>query len=400
MNVALYISSVDAEHGGVHTYELEIMNAIIKNQIRCHHNFIFLKTKNNKKLFDSITDEDIRILDVGSGSLIHLTNQVLKRIRQLLWGFGWPIAFQTPLEKALLRNKISLVLSLNSMALTREIPYALIVYDLQYRLQPYFPEISSNGRWYGKERSYSDSMRRASFIITGTNAGKKEIEKFYQIPSSRICLIPHPTPSFYLNNSVNNTDYIFQKYNLPSIYLFYPAQFWAHKNHAGILAALKHLKDVFNLIIPVVFVGSDAGNLRYIKSLTNRLGLDKQVHFLGFVSREDVYCLYKNALALVYASFFGPENLPPLEAFALGCPVIAGDVSGSEEQLGDDALIFELENPRDLSEKIKLVFENDELRKALIEKGLARFNRFTPDDFVLRLFSRLDAFENIRICWP
>jgi glycosyltransferase involved in cell wall biosynthesis len=42
---------------------------------------------------------------------------------------------------------------------------------------------------------------------------------------------------------------------------------------------------------------------------------------------------------LRYPSFFGAENLPPLEAFALGCPVIAADMPGAREQLGDAAIL-------------------------------------------------------------
>ncbi|MFM6269445.1 MAG: glycosyltransferase, partial [Dolichospermum sp.] len=53
--------------------------------------------------------------------------------------------------------------------------------------------------------------------------------------------------------------------------------------------------------------------------------------------------LYINAFSLAFMSFFGPDNLPPLEAMALGCPVIASKVSGSEEQLGNNALLV---NPK------------------------------------------------------
>jgi glycosyltransferase involved in cell wall biosynthesis len=51
------------------------------------------------------------------------------------------------------------------------------------------------------------------------------------------------------------------------------------------------------------------------------------VHILGIVTREDLLDLYVGARALVYVSYFGPENLPPLEAFGLGCPVIVSKVS-------------------------------------------------------------------------
>ena len=61
---------------------------------------------------------------------------------------------------------------------------------------------------------------------------------------------------------------------------------------------------------------------------------------VGLVSKEEVVALYKNAYALAYASYFDPDNLPPLEAMALNCPVICSGTNGMKEQLRDCALFF------------------------------------------------------------
>ena len=81
---------------------------------------------------------------------------------------------------------------------------------------------------------------------------------------------------------------VFGKFDLPPGYLFYPAQFWSHKNHINLLFAIKLLRDKYDLTLPVVFVGSDQGNEMHVKRMVGRLGLNKQVHFLGFVSEEDL----------------------------------------------------------------------------------------------------------------
>ena len=54
---------------------------------------------------------------------------------------------------------------------------------------------------------------------------------------------------------------------------------------------------------------------------------------------------YKYAVALVMPTFFGPTNIPPLEAFALGCPVITSNIYGIPEQVGDAALLVNLDKP-------------------------------------------------------
>src|SRR5256885_963307 len=123
--------------------------------------------------------------------------------------------------------------------------------------------------------------------------------------------------------------------------------------------AVAHLKRTDNLRLPVVFTGSDQGNERAVRELVEKMQMQDQVFFLGHVSRETLKVLYQNALALCYVSFFGPENMPPLEAFGLGCPVIAADVPGASEQLGDAAIRV---NPSDkvaIAEALKLVFQDE-----------------------------------------
>ena len=68
--------------------------------------------------------------------------------------------------------------------------------------------------------------------------------------------------------------------------------------------------------------------------------------------------MYKNAFALVYASFLGPNNIPPLEACALGCPVVAANIPGAFEQMGDAAAFFDPKDEYDLAEKIKMLLES------------------------------------------
>jgi glycosyltransferase involved in cell wall biosynthesis len=284
-----------------------------------------------------------------------------------------------------------------------DLPYAVPVWDLQHRVQPWFPELSADGKWDAREMYWARCLGRASIVICGTEAGKREIMDLYHVPPDRIKFLPHPTPRFALDNAQSlgddSSSYVLGRYNLPKGYLFYPAQFWAHKNHIGVLLAVYLLRERYGIEFPVVFIGSDKGNLRYVKQEIEKLNLNDQVHFLGFVPQKDVVGLYRNAFALTYLSFFGPENLPPLEAFALGCPVIASKVPGAEEQLGNAAMLVDPKSPEQITDAIKRLHEDPLLRQALIEGGVKRALKFTGQDFVKGMFSILDEFESIRRTW-
>ena len=180
-------------------------------------------------------------------------------------------------------------------------------------------------------------------------------------------------------------------------YLFYPAQFWAHKNHVAILDAILKLKEN-GLKMKAVFSGSDKGNKEYIQTLAKKMGIDDSIVFAGFVSREELIALYRNAFALSYASFFGPENLPPLEAFALGCPAIVASAIGMKEQLGDAALYFNPENPEELFNQV-LALSNPDLRNNLIEKGKKISQERSVENFAAGFFDIIDKLAPIRRTW-
>ena len=71
----------------------------------------------------------------------------------------------------------------------------------------------------------------------------------------------------------------------------------------------------------MVFTGSDKGNAGHVFGKINELGLHDQVHMLGFVPCEDLRALYSKALALTFASFFGPDNYTAARGVHTGLPL-------------------------------------------------------------------------------
>ena len=226
------------------------------------------------------------------------------------------------------------------------LPYIFTVWDLGHRTTPYFPEMSSDD-WGYREKMYSHMLPRATYIITANECGKKDILKYYNVDEDRIKTVPFPVtslcrcmekkPDFYRDSDC----------------FFYPAQFWPHKNHIVILEALKILKEESGLKPVVYFTGSDKGNKKYLEEMISRYGLDDLVVFTGFIEDGEVKYLYKHSKALVFASLLGPNNLPPIEAKYLGCPIILSDIPGHREQMGDDATYFDGYDAHDLAEKMK-----------------------------------------------
>jgi len=73
-------------------------------------------------------------------------------------------------------------------------------------------------------------------------------------------------------------------------------------------------------------------------------------------------------------SYFGPTNIPPLEAFNLGVPVLYSDLPGLKDQVGDAALLLNLDNPESMANHLLNILNDKNLRKNLIDKGKKRIN--------------------------
>jgi glycosyltransferase involved in cell wall biosynthesis len=394
MRVGVFLEEFAPNVGGGYTIQADIFQSLLELAGETRHTFTVV-CRRPEDLGDVLKSTPLEAVAFPGT----IPQRVGSRASRGLAAFRGKRRLQTRLEQVTEDSGIEFMWFVGAEAVQVDIPYCAIVWDLQHRLQPWFPEVSAKGQWDHREEFYSRFLRRASVIIAGTHAGREEIERFYDVPSERIRILPHPTPRFALDPPNEDGSLTLAKYGLLAGYLLYPAQFWPHKNHANLLFALARLREKHDLTLRIVFLGSDKGNQDYIRELTNSLGLREQVHFLGFVSQADLIALYRNAFALTYLSFFGPENLPPLEAFGLGCPVIAANVAGSPEQLGDAALLVDPTDVDKIAEAIKSLHDDPNLSETLVRRGRERAKVRTGSHFVRGVFSLLDEFEDIRRCW-
>ena len=393
------------ERGGGYTFENELIQALLNLDSELTHSFRLysfgqdIVEKDQKFRNIEIINPHLNFIEKAPSIITRYSSALLKKLANPDIQYqveSWAAKY---IRDFISRDGTDLVWSFTPNCLTSKIPYVLTIWDLQHRLQPYFPEVNSRREWATREHMFSSALRRATYVITGTQRGKTEIERFYQIAPERIKILSFPTPQISIKSVTKGFSNIFVKYNIPKDYIFYPAQFWPHKNHIGLLLAIKLLRDKFDIHLSAVFVGSDKGNENHVRNTVKQLGLEQQVYFLGFVPRNDLYALYYFAFALTFVSFFGPDNLPPLEAFALGCPVIAANVPGAQEQLGNAALLVNPDNEEEIALSIKSLYENPDMRKVLIEKGKERASLYNGEGYIRKMIEIMDEIESIRRCW-
>jgi glycosyltransferase involved in cell wall biosynthesis len=260
------------------------------------------------------------------------------------------------------------------------------IHDLQHRLQPQFPEVSRRGEYKRREFIYTHSIPRATAILTDSEVGKEDVKHCYQVDEKKIFSLPYIAPTFRSDQtSPSFLEYVTKKYALPSQYLFYPASFWTHKNHLRLIRSLGIIADEKKVRIPLVLAGGKRGDYSKVASLVSSLGLDDTVYFIGYVQDNDMPALYRQALALVMPTFFGPTNIPILEAWIAGCAVITSDIRGVREQVADAGLLVDPTSDRAIADAIWSLYQSPQTRSQLIERGKRRAVQWTPPDFARRL---------------
>jgi glycosyltransferase involved in cell wall biosynthesis len=254
--------------------------------------------------------------------------------------------------------------------------------------EPQFPEVGSPGEIREREFHFIETCRWAKGVAVDSNVGKEQLIDAYKIERDRVYVLPYIAPK-YIYDALESPPADLP-YDLPKKYFFYPATFWLHKNHAGLFAAIARLRDQYP-DIRLVLAGAKQNGFTEAFRKVEQLGISDNVVFLGYVPDSHMFELYRRARALIMPSFFGPTNIPPLEAFVAGCPVAAAGIYGVPEQVGDAALLFDPKSTQEIAAVMEKLWTDDALCADLIERGKKRAREWGPEQFSARLHKIIEA---------
>jgi glycosyltransferase involved in cell wall biosynthesis len=270
-------------------------------------------------------------------------------------------------------------------------PVLASVHDLMHRYEPRFPESSRFGRAHYRDTYLGALCRQAMGILVDSEVGKRHVQQSYGTEPERIFVLPYIPPA-YLRETQEDCDFD-KRYRLPEKFVFYPAQFWEHKNHLRLIRAIAKLRRETPNICLVMVGGGKNGSTAARKEV-EKLGLGGHVRFAGHVPERDMAGFYRRARALVLPTLFGPTNIPPLEAFALGCPVAVSGIYGEPEQVGDAALLFDPYDVESIADSIRRLWADDDLCGQLRSRGRQRSEAWGPAQFAAALHGIIRQLTN------
>jgi glycosyltransferase involved in cell wall biosynthesis len=313
------------------------------------------------------------------------------------------------LERALNARDIDLVYFVAPSGLARNLErtnFMVTVWDLCHRDEPEFPEVRDDREFERRERYHFEVLPKAVAVFADSELGASNIVRRYALDANRVLVMrSSPAPQTVVSecDAAETCVDVKAMYGLDAEYIFYPAQFWAHKNHIYIVQSLHLLVQKYGVRMHAIFAGGDAGGtLAHVRRVAQTLGVADLVHFAGFVQGRHMPALYRQAQALVMPTYFGPTNLPPLEALRLGTPVLyprelvrAGGLEGVVRAI-------DLDDPMSLTNELFTLHPTKPVAadRQPDVNALALLARLDDDaERAANLKSVLSGFAHKRRCW-
>jgi len=252
------------------------------------------------------------------------------------------------------------------------LPTVVTLADIQ---EVFHPEFFSVEDRYSHDLHFPSSTRMADRVVTHSNFSKDTIVKHHRLTEEKVIVVPNSAEErFYRSDQIAGP----VDRQLRDNFIFYPANFWKHKNHELLLQALRLLQKEKDLGIHAVFTGFEQANGFPLREKLKEYDQLPQCHALGYVTIEELISLYRRARMLVFPSLFEGFGIPLVEAMAVGCPVVAADATSVPEVLGGAGHLFDPASPRSIADAIERVWCDAALRQKMATLGKRRAQAFSP----------------------
>lgn len=228
---------------------------------------------------------------------------------------------------------------------------------------------------------------RADRIITGSHCAAAEIRQQFPRYTGPIDVIYHGVdPLFTPVQTSDEKRFLTSTYNLPDGgYFLFVGTLEPRKNLSGLLKAFLHLLRTVREPVSLVIIGRQGWLASGLESITEQGEDSRSVRILGYVPREHLPMFYRQAVGLVYPSFYEGFGLPVVEALASGCPVITSNRSALQEISGKAAILINPDDGPALTAAMQCLLTNRQLASRLRTDGLLRATAFSWDQAIATL---------------
>jgi glycosyltransferase involved in cell wall biosynthesis len=227
---------------------------------------------------------------------------------------------------------------------------------------------------------------KSKSIITISHAVEKELKEYFRNLQNKINVIYEFIDDKFYAAKFDQSSIIGDEYFL------FVGNRKKHKNLKNLILAFDKIKD--KVKIKLVIAGSkDNKNTKdEIDLLIKNLDLKDYIIEVLSPSDNELINLYQHAKLFIFPSLFEGFGLPPLEAIALGCPVITSNIPVLKEIMGEDIACFNPYDIDDMAQKLLQALTDEDLRFQLLKKGKERLKFFDKDKIINEFIEYFNYF--------
>ncbi len=212
------------------------------------------------------------------------------------------------------------------------------------------------------------SIKRSKHVLTISEFSRQEIIDLYKVKTDKVSVI-YPgfdKQTYHSKIPLTKQKQVKTKFGITGRYFLYIGTLQPRKNLSRLIEAFSKLP---NKQVKLVIGGKKGWLFDQIYDQAKRFGVEDRIIFTGFVPQEDVPGLMKGSLAYVLPSLYEGFGMPPIEAQAVGIPVVVSKVSSLPEVVGDSGIY--IDNPKEVDSIKKALQAVLDLKKSQRESVIA-----------------------------
>jgi glycosyltransferase involved in cell wall biosynthesis len=259
------------------------------------------------------------------------------------------------------------------------------IHDLAFHLFPKSYSLKQRALSYF---TLKRAIKSASKLITISQQTKKDLKRYFKVPGEHIEVI-------YLDvrRDLHPSEFNFETtYTSLDKYFIYVGRLELRKNLPNIIRGFHQFMTATNAPVKLVLCGSKGFGYSLIKNLVKKLKFEDKVLFMGYVNANHLPTLYQKSLGVIFASQYEGFGLNILEGFASHVPVMTSNFGAMAEVAGSAALLVDPKSVDEIAQGFRELYQNENLRQVLIEKGKTRLQDFSWENAAKKL---MEIWKNL-----
>jgi glycosyltransferase involved in cell wall biosynthesis len=354
---------------GIGNFTNETMHIITKNHPE--HEFIFI--------FDREFDPSF----VYSKNIIPVTAFPPAR-----HPFLWYLWYEISLPLIYKKYKADIFIGTDGyVSLSSKIRSVAVFHDLNFEHYP--KDIPRMSRFYYRH-FFPKYARHATRLAAVSQFTKSDIVNTYKTDTEKIDIVYNGVSEKFkpVNDDVKAAT--MKKFSNGKPYFLFVGALHQRKNIANLLLAFDDYKKNNPSPVQLLLAGQKRWWTQDMEDALTSMTHKSEVIFTGRVSDQDLFDITASAFAMTYVSIFEGFGIPILESMKCNVPVITSNITSMPEISGDAALLCDPFNVESISGAMTKIFQDENLRMQLIEKGKKRSDFFSWEKTAGQLWKSIE----------